>query len=52
MSIAGEVTISCPHCRRQYTIKIDPERLQRLKTRATCGRCGKTFDAASRIVTP
>jgi hypothetical protein len=23
--------------------------MQRLKTRATCGRCGKTFDAASRI---
>jgi hypothetical protein len=30
-------------------MKIDPERLQRLKTRATCGRCGKTFDVASRI---
>ena len=40
----------CPHCRRQYAMKIDPERLQRLKTRATCGRCGKTFDAASRIL--
>jgi hypothetical protein len=49
MSALTEVTISCPHCRRQYTMKIDPERLQRLKTRATCGRCGKTFDAASRI---
>jgi hypothetical protein len=47
----ADVTISCPHCRRQYTMKIDPERLQRLKTRATCGRCGKTFDAATRIVT-
>ena len=45
-----EMHISCPHCRRQYTMKIDPERLQRLKTRATCGRCGKTFDAASRII--
>ena len=45
----ADVTISCPHCRRQYTMKIDPERLQRLKTRATCGRCGKTFDVASRI---
>ena len=31
-------------------MKIDPERLKRLKTRATCGRCGNTFDAASRIV--
>ncbi len=49
MSALTDVTISCPHCRRQYTMKIDPERLQRLKTRATCGRCGKTFDAASRI---
>jgi hypothetical protein len=50
MSALTEVTISCPHCRRQYNMKIDPERLQRLKTRATCGRCGKTFDAASRIL--
>jgi hypothetical protein len=50
MSALNEVTISCPHCRRQYNMKIDPERLQRLKTRATCGRCGKTFDAASRII--
>jgi hypothetical protein len=48
--MTADVTISCPHCRRQYAMKIDPERLQRLKTRATCGRCGKTFDAASRIV--
>lgn len=47
--MTADVTISCPHCRRQYTMKIDPERLQRLKTRATCGRCGKTFDVASRI---
>lgn len=45
------VTIACPHCRRQYTMKIEPERLQRLKTRATCGRCGNTFDAAAHIVT-
>ncbi len=48
--MTADVTISCPHCRRQYAMKIDPERLQRLKTRATCGRCGKTFDAASRIL--
>jgi hypothetical protein len=50
--MTADVTISCPHCRRQYTMKIDPERLQRLKTRATCGRCGKTFDVASRITPP
>ena len=44
-----EVTITCPHCRRQYPMKIDPERLQRLKTRATCGRCGNAFDVAARV---
>jgi hypothetical protein len=44
-----EVIISCPHCRRQYPIKVDPERLQRLKTRATCGRCGNAFDVAARV---
>jgi hypothetical protein len=47
-----DITISCPHCRRQYTMKTDPERLQRVKTRATCGRCRNTFDVASRIVAP
>ncbi|HEX8953191.1 MAG TPA: hypothetical protein VF945_15155, partial [Polyangia bacterium] len=47
-----DLTISCPHCRRTYTMRVDPERLKRLKTRATCGRCGNTFDAASRIVPP
>ncbi len=46
----ADVTISCPHCRRQYKLKIDPERLKRLKTRATCRRCGNTFDVASRVV--
>ncbi|HWE27159.1 MAG TPA: hypothetical protein VHB97_04110 [Polyangia bacterium] len=50
--MTADVKISCPHCQRQYTMKIDPERLQRLKTRATCGRCGKTFDVASRITPP
>ncbi len=48
----SEVTISCPHCRRQYQMKADPERMQRMQPRATCGRCRKTFDVASRIVTP
>jgi hypothetical protein len=52
MSALTDVKISCPHCRRHYSMKIDPERLQRLKTRATCGRCGKTFDVASRIMPP
>jgi hypothetical protein len=47
-----DITISCPHCRRQYTMKADLERLQRVKTRATCGRCRNSFDVASRIVAP
>jgi hypothetical protein len=44
-----DVTISCPHCRRQYPMKVDFDRLQRLKTRATCGRCGNAFDVAARV---
>ncbi|MDB4967631.1 MAG: hypothetical protein JWN44_3320 [Myxococcales bacterium] len=50
--MTSDVTISCPHCRRQYTMKVDPERLQRLKMRATCGRCGNSFDVGSRIAAP
>lgn len=44
--------ISCPYCRRQYTMKLDREEIERDKRRATCGRCGNSFELASRIVVP
>lgn len=43
------IEISCPHCRRTYRVKIDLERLMRVRTRATCSRCKKSFDVASRL---
>ena len=42
-------TISCPYCRRQYTMNLDLESLSRVKKRAKCTRCGKIFDLALRL---
>ena len=43
------VQITCPHCRRAYRMKVDFERLKRVRTRASCNRCKKSFDVASRL---
>ena len=43
------VEISCPHCRREYAIDVDVDRLARFRTRAVCARCNKSFDVASRL---
>ena len=43
------VTVVCPHCDRSYRIKIDTTRLARVRTRAGCQRCGRSFDVASSI---
>lgn len=43
------VTVVCPHCDRSYRIKIDTARLARVRTRAGCQRCGRSFDVASSI---
>ncbi len=47
-----ETIVRCPYCQRQYTMKLDREEIERRKSRATCGRCGKSFELASRIVVP
>jgi len=44
-----EQTISCPHCQREYQLRIDLERVARLRTQAVCTRCTQRFDIMSRI---
>ena len=44
-----EVDISCPHCRREYHLRLDLDKLTRVRTRAVCSRCRKSFDIGSRV---
>jgi len=43
--------VSCPYCRRQYALKTDRASISP-GARATCGRCGKSFELLTRIVVP
>ncbi len=43
------ISIACPHCRRAYEIRIDVERLMRVRTKAVCSRCKNRFDIASLV---
>lgn len=45
----AEVNVSCPHCRQEYRLRIDLERLMRLRSRVVCSQCRKSFDVASRL---
>ncbi len=45
------IDISCPHCKQSYRIKVDLDRLSRVRTRAVCARCGQRFDVAARLRT-
>jgi transcription elongation factor Elf1 len=47
---ASEVEISCPHCGRSYKVKLNLERLTRVRSKAVCARCQKSFDVASRVL--
>ena len=44
-----DYVIACPYCKRQYRMKLDLEEITLKKTRATCGRCGNSFELAPRI---
>ena len=46
-----DYVIACPYCKRQYRMKLDLEEITAKKTRATCGRCGNSFELAPRIHT-
>lgn len=43
------VEIRCPHCRRAHQVTLELERLQRVRPRAHCARCGQSFDVAASL---
>jgi predicted Zn finger-like uncharacterized protein len=52
MSSSGpkeQLRISCPHCHRSYTLRVERERVKSAATTARCGRCGKRFDLPQRL---
>ena len=42
--------VSCPFCRRVYKMMLDRTLAKERGTRASCGRCGNSFELAARIV--
>jgi len=49
MSVA-RVVLACPHCGAKYRVRIDTEKLERMRSRAQCARCKNTFDVAERLI--
>lgn len=45
------LVVSCPYCRRQYTLQTSRAAISPTQ-RATCGRCGKSFEILARVVVP
>lgn len=45
-----ETMVSCPFCRRVYKMMLDRALAKERGTRASCGRCGNSFELAARIV--
>jgi hypothetical protein len=44
-----EHVVSCPFCNRVYRMMLDRAIVTANKTRASCGRCGNSFELAQRI---
>ncbi len=47
----AETVVSCPFCRRVYKMLLDREAAERTRARASCGRCGNSFELAARVAT-
>ncbi len=45
-----ETMVSCPFCRRVYKMMLDRAMAKERGTRASCGRCGNSFELAARVV--
>jgi hypothetical protein len=42
--------VRCPHCRRLYHLRLDAEKLGRLRQKAFCGRCKRRFSLSPRVI--
>ena len=45
-----ETMVSCPFCRRVYKMLLDRDAAERTRARASCGRCGNSFELAARVL--
>lgn len=41
--------ITCPHCRRSYLLRVDPENLSDAAAKIRCGRCRKRFRLSTAV---
>ena len=44
------VDLTCPECGAHHALKLDVERMQRVRVRGKCSSCGSIFDVATRLV--
>jgi hypothetical protein len=47
---ADPFRVRCPHCRRLYHLRLDAEKLGRLRQKAFCGRCKRRFSLSPRVI--
>ena len=51
MSITA-VTLTCPHCAARYRVRIDLDKLRKVRSQAQCSHCGNTFDMSTAYFRP
>ncbi len=44
------VDLTCPNCGAHHSLKLDLERMQRVRVRGKCSSCATVFDVAERLV--
>lgn len=44
------VTLTCPHCAARYRVRIDLEKLRRVRSQAQCSHCQNAFDMGSALL--
>lgn len=49
MSITA-VTLTCPHCAARYRVRIDLDKLRKVRSQAQCSHCGNTFDMSTGLL--
>lgn len=48
MSVTA-VTLTCPHCAARYRVRIDLDKLRKVRSQAQCSHCLNTFDMGSAL---
>ena len=48
MSVTA-VTLTCPHCAARYRVRIDLDKLRKVRSQAQCSHCLNTFDMSAAL---